>query len=100
MAELCELGLLETPHTSAGRVPSSSGLRFFVDQLLAPADHLVSTIATNATELLDSTHDLGPEAVGKLGIHAEAILLIVCKRLSGHGGKAGRILMRGLKDYC
>jgi heat-inducible transcriptional repressor len=38
MAELCELGLLETPHISAGRVPTSSGLRFFVDQLLAPAE--------------------------------------------------------------
>ena len=34
MAELCELGLLETPHTSAGRVPTTAGLRFFVDQLL------------------------------------------------------------------
>lgn len=38
MAELCELGLLETPHTSAGRVPTSSGLRFFVDELLSPGE--------------------------------------------------------------
>jgi heat-inducible transcriptional repressor len=38
MAELCELGLLETPHTSAGRVPTSAGLRFFVDHLLTPGE--------------------------------------------------------------
>lgn len=34
MADLEELGLLEQPHTSAGRVPTESGLRFFIDALL------------------------------------------------------------------
>ncbi len=34
MAELEELGLLEQPHTSAGRVPTDKGYRFFVDNLL------------------------------------------------------------------
>ena len=34
LAELEELGLLEKPHTSAGRVPTDRGLRFFVDTLL------------------------------------------------------------------
>ncbi len=34
MADLEEAGLLEQPHTSAGRVPTSTGLRFFIDSLL------------------------------------------------------------------
>src|SRR6186997_730091 len=34
MADLEELGLLEQRHTSAGRVPTSAGLRFFIDSLL------------------------------------------------------------------
>jgi heat-inducible transcriptional repressor len=34
MADLEELGLLEQRHTSAGRVPTPSGLRFFIDSLL------------------------------------------------------------------
>lgn len=34
MADLEELGLLEQRHTSAGRVPTESGLRFFIDALL------------------------------------------------------------------
>ena len=35
MAELEEMGYLEQPHTSAGRVPSELGYRFYVDSLLA-----------------------------------------------------------------
>jgi heat-inducible transcriptional repressor len=34
LAELEELGYLEKPHTSAGRVPTDQGYRFFVDSLL------------------------------------------------------------------
>ncbi|MBQ9778772.1 MAG: heat-inducible transcription repressor HrcA, partial [Clostridia bacterium] len=34
MAELETLGFLEQPHTSAGRVPSKQGYRFYVDSLL------------------------------------------------------------------
>src|SRR3954463_15604808 len=34
MADLEEAGLLKQPHTSAGRVPTNDGLRFFIDSLL------------------------------------------------------------------
>ena len=34
LARLEEAGLLEHPHTSAGRVPTDRGYRFFVDELL------------------------------------------------------------------
>jgi heat-inducible transcriptional repressor len=34
MGELEEMGLLEQPHTSAGRVPTDKGYRFYVDNLL------------------------------------------------------------------
>ncbi|MFE4203307.1 heat-inducible transcriptional repressor HrcA [Aneurinibacillus aneurinilyticus] len=33
MADLEEMGYLEQPHTSAGRIPSNKGYRFYVDQL-------------------------------------------------------------------
>ncbi len=35
MADLVELGLLEQPHTSAGRIPSQAGYRYYVDNLMA-----------------------------------------------------------------
>src|ERR1051325_2236386 len=34
MSDLEESGLLVQPHTSAGRIPTAEGLRFFVDSLL------------------------------------------------------------------
>lgn len=34
MADLEELGFLEQPHTSAGRVPSTKGYRYYVDHLI------------------------------------------------------------------
>ena len=38
LAELTELGLVEKPHRSSGRVPTEAGLRIFVDSLLSPSD--------------------------------------------------------------
>ncbi|MFM9329666.1 heat-inducible transcriptional repressor HrcA [Paenibacillus mesotrionivorans] len=35
MSDLEELGYLEQPHTSAGRIPSEKGYRYYVDHLLA-----------------------------------------------------------------
>ena len=34
MSELSEMGLLEQPHTSAGRVPSQKGYRYYIDHLM------------------------------------------------------------------
>ncbi|XID95400.1 heat-inducible transcriptional repressor HrcA [Paenibacillaceae bacterium WGS1546] len=36
MADLEEMGLLEQPHTSAGRIPSIKGYRYYVDHLVTP----------------------------------------------------------------
>lgn len=38
MADLARLGLIEKPHASAGRVPTASGLRLFVEQLVHPQE--------------------------------------------------------------
>ncbi len=37
MSDLAEMGYLEQPHTSAGRIPSDRGYRFYVDRLMADA---------------------------------------------------------------
>lgn len=34
MADLEEMGLIEQPHTSAGRIPSQQGYRYYVDRLM------------------------------------------------------------------
>jgi heat-inducible transcriptional repressor len=45
MADLEELGFVASPHTSAGRIPTDKGYRFFVDTLLQlkPLDEAVSS---------------------------------------------------------
>src|SRR5512141_1755415 len=42
MADLEEMGFIASPHTSAGRIPTPRGYRFFVDSLLTikPLDNL------------------------------------------------------------
>lgn len=42
MSELCELGLLSQPHTSAGRVPTHKGYSMYVKSLMTPAEPTVS----------------------------------------------------------
>jgi len=38
MADITDLGFLEQPHTSAGRIPSDIGYRYYVDNLLTHQD--------------------------------------------------------------
>ncbi len=42
MSELSELGFLEQPHTSAGRIPSQKGYRYYVDHLMGRYEISVS----------------------------------------------------------
>lgn len=41
MADLEEAGYLEQPHTSAGRIPSDKGYRYYVDVLIQPVEPTV-----------------------------------------------------------
>jgi len=40
MATLGEAGLLEQPHTSAGRIPTAAAFRYYVEQITRPEAHL------------------------------------------------------------
>jgi heat-inducible transcriptional repressor len=42
MSDLEELGYIEQPHTSAGRIPSDKGYRFYVDHLITEKDREVT----------------------------------------------------------
>jgi heat-inducible transcriptional repressor len=77
MADLEELGLVRAPHTSAGRVPTSHGLRFFLDSLLtvapldgAEAERLRRELAPEARlpELMQTTSSLLSELTHLAGV--------------------------------
>ena len=42
MADLEETGYLEQPHTSAGRIPTNKGYRYYVDNLINPQELVAS----------------------------------------------------------
>jgi heat-inducible transcriptional repressor len=46
MGALEKSGLLYQPHTSAGRIPSDSGYRIYVDQLITPSETLGKEVET------------------------------------------------------
>ena len=44
MGKLEDAGLLYQPHVSAGRIPSDSGYRIYVDRLIIPDDNLAKSV--------------------------------------------------------
>lgn len=52
MSDLDALGFVASPHTSAGRIPTARGYRYFIDALLAPEPLSDSEQARIAEELL------------------------------------------------
>lgn len=59
MSELEEFGLLEQPHTSAGRIPTDKGYRYYVDNMLASIE--LSQDDLSAIESIEH----GPEAMAR-----------------------------------
>jgi heat-inducible transcriptional repressor len=83
MAELEKLGFIKQPHTSAGRVPTDKGYRFYVNNLAETADQLPEgrgqralearvssgghperTIRNTVDTLVELTHNLGLATIG------------------------------------
>ncbi|HEY5378280.1 MAG TPA: heat-inducible transcriptional repressor HrcA [Pseudolabrys sp.] len=82
MSDLEQLGLIFAPHTSAGRLPTELGLRFFVDALMQIGD---------LTE--DSRRSIEAQVVG-VGANksVEAVLTEASQMLSGLTRSAGVVL--------
>lgn len=64
MALLTKLGLLEQPHTSAGRVPTAKGYRFYVEDLLNTPLSLEKSVKEEI-DLLFSGLDYDPEKLAQ-----------------------------------
>lgn len=79
MSDLTRMGLLSSPHVSAGRVPTHRGLRLFVDGLLQIDD------------LADDQKNLTAQLKGKSS-EREALLTQASSLLAGLAGGAGLVL--------
>ncbi len=77
MAALTRLGLLEQPHTSAGRVPTAKGYRYYVDNLL----HLPGSLPAAQRAEIDALFqalDYDPEKLVQGAAKTLADLLRCC----------------------
>ena len=88
MAALTKLGLLEQPHTSAGRVPSSKGYRYYLDNLLEPAS--VSESVRARIDQLFAGMDYDPEHLAR----------DAAKALAGLTGYAAAVSTPKSDDMC
>ena len=76
MADLEDLGLLHSPHTSAGRVPTVKGYRLFVDSLLR-----VNTL--NSREIERIAEELDPRQDVQSLMNRTSTMLSDITRLAG-----------------
>ena len=71
MAALTKLGLLEQPHTSAGRVPSAKGYRYYLDHLMGVPAKLSQSEQRAACEMFRDM-DYDPERLAQSAARALA----------------------------
>ena len=79
MADLTDLGLLDAPHISAGRMPTHAGLRLFVDGFLELGEPSEDDRSTIDTRISSSGRDF------------EGVLQEASSLLSGLAGGAGLV---------
>jgi heat-inducible transcriptional repressor len=63
MADLEELGLIASPHTSAGRVPTARGYRLFVDTMLTARPVNLAEVPPEMAAVRDQLHPDQPQRV-------------------------------------
>ena len=91
MAALTRLGLLEQPHTSAGRVPSAEGYRYYLDHLLT---------APGATTLPDSDKAQIDAMFDQMDIEPEKLARSAAQALAEAAGCAAAITTPQASDLC
>ena len=90
MSDLEEMGYLEQPHTSAGRVPSLQAFRLYVDQLMRVAaigkderEYIRHRVATSSSTM-DNVLSSAAQILSELTDYASAVMLPKAKQLVFH----------------
>ena len=91
MGELEEAGLVEQPHTSAGRVPTDKGYRFYVD-------HLVGDTRLSRADMAAIDRTLGLPAGGDAGAPQGRLMERVSHLLSELSENVGIVVSPSLAD--
>ena len=76
MADLEELGYILQPHTSAGRIPSDKGYRFYVDQMLADEKKEVEDMKGLLIEKADKVEKLLKQVANSLAVNTNYATMV------------------------
>ncbi len=74
MADLEELGLIASPHTSAGRVPTARGYRLFVDTMLTARPLGLDDLAAMPPDVAAAREQLHPDQPQRVIAQAASLL--------------------------
>ena len=86
MSDLEEMGYIEQPHTSAGRIPSDKGYRFYVDELIKEKEQEISEVKADMSEMFEKTErmeKLLQQAVTALAENTNYTTMISAPAISG-----------------
>lgn len=79
MANLVELGYLDKPHSSSGRVPTNMAFRYLIENILSPEDLEVETESNIYEQLFQIRFDLEAlihKALTQLATHTHNVALL------------------------
>jgi len=80
MADLEEMGYIMQPHTSAGRIPSDKGYRFYVDTLLGEKEREVSEMKEFLIERVDKVETMLQQMVKLLAVNTNYTTMITAPK--------------------
>ena len=75
MSDLEEMGYIIQPHTSAGRIPSDKGYRFYVDTMMATREQEVNEMKDMLLERQDKLENLLKQVVKTLAQNTQLSLI-------------------------
>lgn len=76
MSDLVEMGYLVQPHTSAGRVPTDKGYRFYVDSIVDEYSENLTAMTAQMTHRIDKLEQLLKELVRMIAVDTNYAALI------------------------
>ena len=98
MSDLEEMGYILQPHTSAGRIPSDKGYRFYVDQIMQEKDNEVTEFKELRDEQVLNLNILLNSSLN--GLTIEEINLDIISRLKSDAGIHSQVVELVLNEVA
>ena len=96
MSDLEELGYIVQPHTSAGRIPSDKGYRFYVDHLMEEKDHEISDMKEFVIEKTERMEFVLKQIAKMLAVNTNYATVVSAPQT--HHGKVKFIQLSAVDD--